>query len=243
MNSIEAKKILSAHRPGREPARDAEVIAALEQTERDPALQQWWQQQQAFHVAMKHGFGQMPIPGDLRDRIRARAKIVAFPWWGRPTVWAAAAAIILFVGITALRWNPPVGNGSFATFRSRMVRAVLTQYRMDIQTNDMAAIRQFLTTNNAPANYTLPPKLMQLPPIGAGILSWQASRVSMVCLDSRVQGTLFLFITDQSEVKDPPTAARDYVQENKLMTVSWKEGSKVYVLAGQGTRETLAQYF
>ena len=242
MNNAEAKKILLAHRPGRETDEGAEVRAALEETRRDPALQAWWKQQQAFHAAMEQGFAQAPVPEDLPERILARAKIIPFPRWRQPKTWAAAAAIILLLGLAALLWKP-APEDSFATFRSRMVRGVLRQYRMDIQTNDMAAIRQFLATNRAPADYVLPPSLMKLPPTGAGVMSWQGGRVSMVCLNSGAQGTLFLFIADRSAMQQTPDAGRDYTAVSQLMTVSWTEGGKVYVLAGTGERETLERYF
>jgi len=238
VTNAEAQKILSAHRPGREVGNDPDVVAALEQARRDPVLESWWKQQQAFHSAMKQEFGAIPVPSGLRERISARSKIVAFPWWRRPTVWAAAAAIVLLVSLFALQQKTE-SDAPFETFRSRMVRTVLRQYRMDIHTNDMAGIRQFLANNNAPADYVLSPALARMTPLGAGVLSWQGSRVSMVCLNSGATGTLFLFVADRSTVDEPPGAAHQYAKIKKLTTVSWTEGGKVYVLAGEVPQQSL----
>jgi hypothetical protein len=243
VNSREAKNILAAHRPGRDSGHDAEIAEALEQVRRDPTLQQWWRQQQAFHSAMEQGFEQIPVPAGLRAQITARTKIIPLSLWQRPTTWAAAAALVLLLGLSALLWKPGTPEGSFQTFRSRMVRTVQRQYRMDMESADFARIRNFLDTNNAPADFVLPPNLAQLPPMGAGVLSFQGSRVSMVCLNSGAQGTLFLFIADGSGVKQPPTAAREFSRISKLETVSWTAGGKVYVLAGPGPREALQRYF
>jgi hypothetical protein len=120
-----------------------------------------------------------------------------------------------------------------------MVGAVLRQYTMDIVTNDMSGIRRFLASRQAPADYVLPPGLATLPASGAGVLSWQSQRVSMVCLDSPDQGTLFLFVVDQAAVRSSPAAQPQFQQVNKLMTVSWSQGGKVYLLAGSGGRENL----
>jgi hypothetical protein len=120
-----------------------------------------------------------------------------------------------------------------------MVRSVLRQYSMDLVTNDMTAIRQFLTGHQAPADYVLPPGLTSLPASGAGVLSWQGQRVAMVCLDSPDQGTLFLFVVDQSAVRPPPPRNPEYLQVSKLMTASWTRDGKTYVLAGSGGREGL----
>jgi hypothetical protein len=243
VNSTEAKRILIAHRPGRDSANDPDIVAALEQARRDPALAQWWQQQQAFHASMKKGFGEIPVPEELRGRIRQHAKVVPFPWWQQPQAWAAAAAVVLLIGLAAIFWKSGAPEGTFSTFRSRMVRNVLRQYRMDIQTNDMASIRQFLAAKNAPADYKLSSKLAQLPPMGAGVISWQTSRASMVCLDAGPTGTAFLFVVNRADVKKPPGASPEFAQVNKLMTASWVEGEKVYLLAFPGEAETFKKFF
>jgi hypothetical protein len=240
VTSAEAKRILIAYRPGHATP-DADVLAALAEVRRNSELAQWWQQQQSFHVAMSRGFADAPVPGGGRAAIMARSRLITFPWWRQPRVWAAAAVVALLLGVGTVMLWPKEKAGSLATFRSRMVRTVLRQYRMDIQTNDMAVIRQFLATNGAPADYVLPPGLAQLPVSGAGVLSWRDARVSMICLDAGVQGLLFLFVTDGTKV-DKPSNPQEFASVNKLMTVSWTKAEKVYVLASFGGRETLGKY-
>jgi hypothetical protein len=241
VNSAEAKNILIACRPGTDDVRTEEALAALEQARRDPELQRWWEQQQAFQQRTRESFRGLPAPGYLREQILAQAKIVAPSWWRRPAAWKAAAAIALLSVVVAV-WQKPSPEDSFQTFRSRMVRNVLRQYRMDIKTNDMAQIRQFLASQKAHADYALPEKLGRLPALGGGVLSWQDRRVSMVCLDSGAQGTLFVFVVDTSVVRKAP-AQRKYAGVSELMTVSWSEGGKTYVLAGQGGKEALQRFF
>lgn len=242
MNSIEAKKILLAYRPGSTDARDPEVADALAQAQRDPALQQWLEKQVAFQQTMQETFQQVPAPSYLRDRILSRAKIVKpLHWsWGQVAL-AAAAALVLLLGLAGW-WLRSLPDDTFQTFRSRMVRMVLRQYAMDIVTNDMTQIRHFLATNNAPSDYVLTQGLAQLPATGAGVLSWQGQRVSMVCLDSRGQGTLFLFIVDRSAVKQPPAAIPEFAEVSKLTTVSWTQGGKTYLLAGHGGKKELQRH-
>ena len=85
-------------------------------------------------------------------------------------------------------------------------------------------------------------RLTRLPVIGAGVLSWQGRGVSMVCLDSTDAGTLFLFVLDQTSVKDPPPSNPEFVPVFEMMTASWTEGGKVYVLAGSGGMEALHRH-
>ena len=246
MNSIDAKRILLAHRPDGASANDPDIAAALAQVQRDPALAQWWREQQAFHAAMKKGFGEIPVPEGLREQIRRRTKIVPFPRWRNPRTWSAAAAAVLLFGLAALFWQRGHREESFETFRSRMVRGVLRQYRMDIRTNDMPSIRQFLAAKNAPADYTVPAKLAQFPTTGGGVMSWQATRASMVCFDSGGSGTAFLFVVNRSDVKQPPpvqSPAPKMEKVSELMTASWAEGEKVYVLAFEDSPSALKKFF
>lgn len=220
---------------------DPVVRAALEQVQRDPELRHWWEQQQAFQHEVRDKFRQVRVPRSLRDRILVQKKIIRLPWWRAPVAWSAAAAAAILITFFATR-SPSSREDSFQTFRQRMVGNVLRQYAMTIVTNDMAPIRQHLATNSAPADYALPGNLGRLPVMGAGLLSWQDRRVSMVCLDSGVQGTVFLFVVDSSSVKNPPKQ-REYAPVNSLNTASWMEDGKAYVLAGSGGSEWLRSLF
>ena len=241
MNSETAKHILIGCRPGTEDMHTAEAKAALAQVQQDPQLQHWWDRQQTFQRQMQETFRHAPVPDGLRDDLQRAVKVIQLPWWRRPLAVGAAAAMVSVLISVAVLWLRPAPQNSFETFRSRMVRNVLRQYSMDIETNDMAHVRAFLASRNAPSDYVLPVGLSRLPLMGAGVLSWQDRRVSMVCLDSRTQGTLFLFVVDGKAVKNSP-AQRSYATVSDLKTVSWSEGGKTYVLAGHGAKEWLEQH-
>lgn len=240
MNSAEAKRILIACRPGSDDLRSAPAAAALELVQQDAELRQWWEQQQGFHEEARRRFQEIPVPARLREHILSRTKIIELPWWRRPVVWSAAAAVLLLIGMVALwqRQGQSSAESSFSTFRSRMVQSVLRQYRMDIMTNDMGYIRRFLDGHQAPSDYTLPAGLARLPAMGAGVLSWQDRRVSMVCLDSGTNGTLFLFVVDKNSMQNPPQK-QVAATVKELATISWSEAGKTYVLAGSGEKEWL----
>jgi hypothetical protein len=153
-----------------------------------------------------------------------------------------AAAIVLLLGLAQM-WFKPSPTDSFAVFRERTVRDLQRVYpAMAIVTNDMARVRRFLAERKAPADYVLPKGLTRLPVIGAGVMSWQGRGVSMVCLKSTDADTLFLFVLDQASVKDPPPGTPEFVPVFEMMTASWTEGGKVYVLAGSGGMEALHRY-
>lgn len=222
---------------------DSQITEALALADREPALREWLEKQRALQNAVRRNLREMPVPADLRERILASRKIVQpLTWWKHPMLWSAAAMLMLLCGVGLWLSDVPDQN-NLATFRGRMVGAVLRQYTMDIVTNDMSQVRAFLASKSAPADYTLPEKLARLPVSGGGILSWQGQKVSMVCLDSIKQGTLFLFVVDDSTLKEGPVGVREFERVNKLSTVTWKTNGRTYVLAGSGGREDLEQYF
>jgi len=50
-------------------------------------------------------------------------------------------------------------------------------------------------------------------------------------------------VIDRTAVKDaPPAGSRRFVQVNKLMTATWTQGQKLYVLGMEGDEQTLRQY-
>lgn len=232
-----------AWRPGHGDLRDPQVAEALEQARRDPELQAWLEKHAAFQRTMEKGFRQVPIPEDLRERILSGRRVVKVGFWTWRREWLSAAAVVMLLLGLAAFWLRPAPGDSFGEFRERTVRGVQRVYpAMDIVTNDMAQVRKFLASRNSPADYKLPVGLSRLPVLGAGILSWKGRGVSMVCLDSTDAGTLFLFVLDQSLVETPPPASPEFVPVFELMTASWTEGGKVFILAGSGGMEALHRH-
>lgn len=242
MNREQAREILMAWRPGRDLERDPEVARALETARQDPELRSWLERHAAFQEGMKEAWSRIPVPPDLEDRILARAKTVSIPRWRtRAAIVAAAAAVVMLLGLSAFWLEAPEEEDSFDTYRSRMVRSVLRQYRMDIETSDMARIREFLSGNDAPADYALAGDVEALPVIGAGVMSWRDRRVSMVCLDGGQEGTVFLFVVDRSAVRHPPPSRPRYERVSRLSTASWSDAERAYVLATHGDEGALKE--
>ena len=54
----------------------------------------------------------------------------------------------------------------------------------------------------------------------------------MVCFDRGDRQMLYLFVMNRSAVQDPPSASPVVAKVSKLITASWTQGDKTYVLAG-----------
>jgi hypothetical protein len=240
VNSDEAKRILVLYRPRGDGADDSEFAEAIEQTKRDPELRKWFERHCAFQAAAAAKFQQIEVPADLKQAI-LDGKIMRLPFWTRRPVWlAAAAAIVLFVGLSMIWFKPRPQNRS-SDFASRMARMVLREYRMDIITNDLNQIRRYHATNGAPSDYVLTQRLQQLPVTGAGALRWQGNPVSMVCFDRGDKAMLFLFVIKRSATKDAPPAPQ-LAMVSSLATATWSEGDNVYMLTGTDDSDLLRKY-
>jgi hypothetical protein len=113
-----------------------------------------------------------------------------------------------------------------------MVRAALRQYRMDVVTNDMQQVRQFMAAHGAPSDYVLTKGLARLELAGGGFLRWRNQPVAMVCFHGVTNQMLYLFVLEREAVKDPPPAAPRLTKINKLLTATWTQGEKTCLLAG-----------
>jgi hypothetical protein len=232
VNRKEAKQLLLLYRPESAEAPDPGTAAALALLDEDADLREWFEKEREFQRALRQKLRQLPAPAALRERILADSKVVRLPpRWRHPAWLAAAAAILLLLGLAVLQLGSRAPD-RFADFRSRMVGTVLREYRMDIETNSMAQVRRFLASQGTPADYQVPAGLDRLKLTGAGALRWRGHPVSMVCFDRGGGVMLFLFVMPRAAAKDPPSAAPSVAQVNKLLTASWTEGDKAYILAG-----------
>jgi hypothetical protein len=236
VNSSEAREVLLLYRPGTVEAADPQMAEALELARQDPELGRWFEQHRAFQKAMRAKFQQIEVPAHLKASLLVRGAaqptiLPLQPWWRSPVWLTAAAAVLLLLGLTVV-WLKPRAPDRFANYRSRVVGEAVRDYRMDIVTNDMQQIRQFMASRGAPADYHLPRGLGQLQLTGGGRLTWRDHPVSMVCFDRGDKQMLFLFVMKRSAVKDPPPETPHLAVVHQLLTASWTRGDNTYVLAG-----------
>jgi hypothetical protein len=242
VNPVGARQVLLLYRPGSAEVRDPELVHALECVKGDAELGAWFNQHCAYQAALTRKFRQIAVPPDLKARILARSKVVRLPVWRRTPMWLALAAMLmLFLGLAAF-WPNPRTPDRFADYQARMVRSALRQYRMDLITNDMQQVRQFMADHRAPSDYRLTRGLEQLRLTGGGLLKWRSRPVAMVCFNRGDDQMLYLFVMDQSAVKDPPPLTPALSKVNKLLAASWSQGDKTYVLAGPEEPDFVRKY-
>jgi len=250
VNRDEAKTILLLYRPGTADADDPQIAGALGLARQDPELTRWLVEHCARQEALRAGFRQITAPAGLKEQIiseqAAQEKVI---FWRQRAVLAAAAVVAALVVLAPLWFQHRENEETFAIYRSRMAGVALRSYTMDLATNNPAQVRAYLAQNHAPADYVLPAPLEKTAVTGCAIEGWQGAKVSMICfrtgkpLPPGQQSDLWLFVIDRSTVKNaPPMGSRQFVQVNKLMTVTWTQEDTLYVLGMEGDEQTLQQY-
>jgi hypothetical protein len=236
VNSSEAREVLLLYRPGTAEVADPQMAEALALARQDPELGRWFEQHCAFQQAMRAKFQQIEVPAHLKASLLIRGAVAPNilpprPWWRSPIWLTAAAAVLLLLGLTGV-WLKPRVPDRFANYQSRMVNQALREYRMDLVTNDMRQIRQFMASRGAPDDYHVPQGLEHLQLTGGGRLTWRNNPVAMVCFDRGDKQMLFLFVLKRAALKDPPPEAPQVSKVSQMLTVSWTRGDNTYVLAG-----------
>jgi hypothetical protein len=248
MNTLDAKHILVRYRPGSIDLDDPQIVGALELARHDAELQEWLTHHNRFQTAMRRKFREIPIPAHLKESILSQPKIVQpTPWWLDRGWFRAAASVALLIGICygfVRLFNAPPPSDNFDNYRSRMVRSAIREYRMDVRTEDLNTVRSLMQSKGAPADFAVPRGLSQLKLTGGGVLQWRNHPVAMVCFNRGDHQMLFLFVMNRASVKDAPaTSTPEVGKVSKLVSASWSEGDKTYLLAGPEEADFLQKYF
>jgi hypothetical protein len=250
MNKQDARQILALFRPGTADENDTFFQQARQLAKTDPELARWLEAHCEAYLALRRKLQAIPIPPGLKEQILSERKTrrPLFQKHGRPLL-AAAAAVVLLLGLASVFWRHHGLTDHFAAWRKRMTETALRSYYMDLTAADPLLIRNFLKEKNAPADFSLPAGLKTAALAGCAVSHWQGSPVSMICFNSGRplppgdQSDLWLFVIDRRSVLNaPPPGAPVFARVNKAVTASWSDGAKTYLLAAVGEETFLRKY-
>jgi hypothetical protein len=252
MTNQEVREILMRYRPGQMDPDDDRVQEALELAARDPDLAAWFEQHCAMQKAIRACFQQIEVPEGLKEQILSERKAHFAKATRRRAAITVASILVIAAAIFVIirpNFSGPGSDDTFASFRARMAGDVQRLYpAMDLETNRLDVIRDYLAQNQGHAQVAVPPALYGVAPTGCAILNWHGKRVSMICFNSGKNSSasspdLFLFVIQKSQIEAPPGAgAAEFNQIKGMATASWSSGDKVYLLGGIGDEAFLKKF-
>jgi len=235
----QAREILELYRPGVDDA-DPQFTEALAQKDRDPDLQQWFDKHCESYAAIRAKMKEIAVPRDLHEQILAQRKVVRpVIWWRSPIALGAAAVVAITLSIYSIvsELNPPA---RFVTFRDQMASFAAAGYKLDVQSDSFDELRQQFARNGWPADYTVPSGLSKLGVRGGCLMNWRDHKVSMLCLSGPDHHDAWLYVVERAAVSGAPKQSTPQVAPaGGLITASWSEGRKTYLLAAQGDESFL----
>jgi hypothetical protein len=249
MNREEAKSLLMIYRPGTTDPTDPQISEALAFAKNDAELSIWLADQLARHESLAQSFKNISAPAGLKEQIlseyAASQRTSALYRNVIPAVLAVVMVVFLFVrGFTPSQ----VRDNDIKTFRNRMAGAALRGYVMDYETNNLAAISNFLRDHQAPSEFVLPTGLAKLEPKGCSVQTWQKGRATMICFHTgrpqkaSVKSDLWLFIVDAATVKGGIDGLSQFGKVNSLNTAVWEKQGKIYFLGVEGEESLVKSY-
>jgi hypothetical protein len=248
MTREEARRTLLLYRPGTADAAEPDVAEALALAKQDKELSLWLDQHRAQQQILRAKIRQIPVPAGLKEQIISERPVLAQKRFDRRALLLAAASIsvILVVWRAAVLWQQPPSDDTFANYRSRMVKTALRGYSMDFESSSPDQIRNYLAAQKVAEHYEVPAVLQKAAATGCAVEDWQGAKVAMLCFrggsatPASAKGDLWLFVVDRASVKGAPAAGlTEFAKVNKLMTATWTQGDKLYLLGTVGDEETI----
>ena len=233
-----ARLLFSAYRPNGQDADDPTFATAIEAAKNDPALAAWLAEQEAFDRAVAAHLRAVEVPGDLRARILAGAKVSRRrTWWARPRTWALAAALAVFAGIAALWPGKADGLADWQKHGLAVLgEVVAAREPFDLPHPDAAALTAWLHAHAVPA----PAVLAGQAPLGCKTIAWDGHQMALVCFDLGDGVLVHLFTTDRAGLAHlPPDGPAHFAKDGVWTVAMWNEGGKTLMLATDKGEEPL----
>ncbi|MGD1018531.1 MAG: hypothetical protein ABSA12_04350 [Verrucomicrobiia bacterium] len=242
MDREQAKEILLGYQPGSDDAVDPQIAEALRLAESDPELAVWFEQQQRADAMIRTGLRDMPVPSDLKERILGERQIVRVDFGWRRLVLAAAAVVIVVLGLARYRTFRQTSRYGLGTYQMTMVRYVTGPYPMVAQARSFDELRQVLAQKGWPTDFIVPDTLRNVTVVGGGALEWHGHKVDLACMRESGRG-LWLFVVDNAALPNPPATTTPRVQMvDAVTTAVWSQDGKTYLFTAQGDEAYLRKY-
>lgn len=251
MTNEEAKFMLQGYRPNGADADNEAFAEALKQAERDPALREWFEREQAFDAVVAGKLREIQPPPGLRESILAGKKMTppqseppARPWWAQTwTVGLAAAAAIVMVFSVALTQPTDEPVGELVRMEPIIKLAMEDIGGAHGAGTHASALGTFgawvLDANNRLQADGMPVDLEYLRSMGCRTINVAGHDVFEICFE-RDSKTFHLYIVDREDC-DPTSLHHEpmFHEKGDFAAASWACDHFAYLVAGGTDLATL----
>lgn len=243
MTTQEVKTILHACRDPRRDASDPQIAEALACVEKDPDLQEWFADWQAFDNLLAAKLKAAPLPEGLLEQVNPATHVPARQRRIRYVQPLALAACLMVLGVLAAIWlRPSAPDGavpSLVALRADMADFLNEFPRLDLQTDRLEEARLWLAEQHPLTQVSLPADLQSFPTIGCRTVNWQGGKVALVCfmVDGEV---VHLLLLPAGALPDGTSgSAPQYASAGRFQTASWVSGETRYLAMTPGDEDLL----
>jgi hypothetical protein len=239
MNNDQLKFILGAYRGNGRDAVDPTFAEPLQRVNQDPALRAWFERDQAFGAAVAGKLRDVAPPAGLREAILAGASLEARrPWWRRPSVLAAAAAILVLFTIApfAMRLMRPTGSPDLPAFALNFAgRGFIGLQHKD---SDVEKLKTWLAARSAPLPAKIPAELAQLRSLGCRTVDFQGKNISIICFEHGREYHLFVARREDFPGLEASPEPHFHTQRG-WAAAAWTDSRHHYVLVSDAGLEAI----
>jgi hypothetical protein len=248
MNNEEARFLLQAYRPNGRDAQDPQFQEALEQVKRDPALEQWFREQQAGDAAVSEYMRAVPVPSTLKSSILAGRKTLRpAAWWSRRSmVTALAACFVALAGGVALLMTSGAPQ-DFSSYRADMVRLVSAveagEKPLRLSPADIAGIQDWIAANVDNLTVEVPVSLTAASGLGCSVVDWNGESVALACFRLGGGDVVHLLVINRSGVMEAPLpgSLQRVAAVQGMNTAAWSSQGQTYLLVSRAPADTLRE--
>ncbi|WP_221029106.1 hypothetical protein [Actomonas aquatica] len=255
MTNEEAKFLLQGYRPNGRDAEDPALAEALARAERDPALRNWFEREQAFDAVIAGKLREVAPPAGLRESILAGTRLseqpVAEParrsqaWWrsGWGVMLAAAAAVAMMV---TLALNPSADGPVVASLprAELLLKTSLADYRgahpATPHADELGTFGAWLEADgNTLATQVMPVDMEELRRLGCRAIEVSGMEMFEICF-VRNGEWYHLYIAPRDGF-DPDSLHEEpmFHEQGQFVAASWSDKDYVYLVSSTSGKDAL----
>lgn len=256
MDKHTAKEILSAYRSNGADATDDNLADALNFSQRDPEMKQWFESERAFDQSFSASLKDIKGPEAGKKAILATAifenvktpdepieldsKVVSINWWRYTAIAALLALAALFSFQHISSQDPDLASVASNSWLDSVRLLADSALPLDKRGDEVAQLQDWLTNEGAPFANTLPASLtMETDLAGCRVFDLpNGEKASLLCF---TQGSDFVhvFVVRKSDLKNQSVPEQSWERKGDWNLFAWSEGDMLMTVASKMPTEKI----